>query len=84
MKISLTTKSYISLFRKMKESGQLDRIIRAWISKPSVDCWESSEFKSMGIEETVSAFAVILAPFCLATGIFLLELLIGKLFRDLI
>ena len=77
----------------MKESGQLDRIIRAWISKPSVDCWESSEFKSMGIEETVSAFAVILAAFCLATGIFFLNVFVhwpfqcrpwSSLFRNII
>ena len=64
----------------MKESGQLDRIIRAWISKPSVDCWGASEFKSMGMEDTVSAFAVIGVAVCLATVLFVVELVIGKLF----
>ena len=73
--------SYL-LFRKMKESGQLDRIIRAWISKPSVDCWGASEFKSMGMEDTVSAFAVIGVAVCLATVLFVVELVIGKLFRN--
>ena len=66
----------------MKESGQLDRIIRAWISKPSVDCWGASEFKSMGMEDTVSAFAVIGVAVCLATVLFVVELVIGKLFRN--
>ena len=65
----------------MKESGQLDRIIRAWISKPSVDCWGASEFKSMGMEDTVSAFAVIGFAVCLATVLFIVELVVGKLFR---
>ena len=63
----------------MKESGQLDRIIRAWISKPSVDCWGTSEFKSMGIEDTVSAFAVIGVAVCLATVLFVVEIVNGKL-----
>ena len=66
----------------MKESGQLDRIIQAWISKPSVDCWGASEFKSMGMEDTVSAFAVIGVAVCLATVLFVVELVIGKLFRN--
>ena len=66
----------------MKESGQLDRIIRAWISKPSVDCWGASEFKSMGMEDTVSAFAVIGVAVCLATVLFVVELVIEKLFRN--
>ena len=67
----------------MKESGQLDRIIRAWISKPSVDCWGVSEFKSMGMEDTISAFAVIGVAFCLAAILFLVELVIGEnILRD--
>ena len=66
----------------MKESGQLDRIIRAWISKPSVDCWGASEFKSMGMEDTISAFAVIGVAVCLATALFVVELVFGKLFRS--
>ena len=70
------------LFRKIKESGQLDRIIRAWISKPSVDCWGMSEFKSMGMEDTISAFALIGVAVCLAALLFLVELAIGKLFRN--
>ena len=65
----------------MKESGQLDRIIRARISKPSVDCWGASEFKSMGMEDTISAFAIIGVAFCLAAILFLVELVIGRLFK---
>ena len=66
----------------MKESGQLDRIIQAWISKPSVDCWGASEFKSMGMKDTVFAFAVIGVAVGLATVLFVVELVIGKLFRN--
>ena len=75
-------KASFLLFRKIKESGQLDRIIRAWISKPSVDCWGLSEFKSMGMEDTISAFVLIGVAVCLAALLFLVELAIGKLFRN--
>ena len=75
-------KASLFLFRKIKESGQLDRIIRAWISKPSVDCWGMSEFKSMGMEDTISAFALIGVALCLAALLFLVELAIGKLFGN--
>ena len=71
------------LFRKIKETGQLDRIIRAWISKPSVDCWGMSEFRSMGMEDTISAFVLIWVAVCLATFLFLVELTIGKLYSFL-
>ena len=82
IKDHLVDKFSFLLFRKMKESGQLDRIIRAWISKPSVDCWGVSEFKSMGMEDTISAFALIGVAVCLAALLFFLELAIGKLFRN--
>ena len=78
----LVDKFSFLLFRKIKESGQLDRIIRAWISKPSVDCWGMSEFKSMGMEDTISAFALIGVAVCLAALLFFLELAIGKLFTN--
>ena len=82
IKVHLVDKALLFLFRKIKESGQLDRIIRAWISKPSVDCWGMSEFKSMGMEDTISAFALIGVAVCLATLLFLIELAIGKLFGN--
>ena len=62
----------------MKESGQLDRIIRKWDAKASSDCWAQSEFKSMGMENTVFAFVVISAFACIAAFTFLLELLLGN------
>ena len=82
IKVHLVDKVSLLLFRKIKESGQLDRIIRAWISKPSVDCWGMSEFKSMGMEDTISAFALIGVAVCLAALLFLVELAIGKLFGN--
>ena len=82
IKHHLMVKVSFLLCRKIKESGQLDRIIRAWISKPSVDCWGMSEFKSMGMEDTISAFALIGVAVCLAALLFFVELAIGKLFRN--
>ena len=82
MKDRFVDKASLFLFRKIKESGQLDRIIRAWISKPSVDCWGMSEFKSMGMEDTISAFALIGVAVCLAALLFFVELAIGMFFRN--
>ena len=65
----------------MKESGQLDRIIRKWdtTSKASLDCWAPlSEFKSMGMEDTVFAFVLITLFICIAVFTFLFELVLGK------
>ena len=73
---------FFSFFRKMKESGQLDRIIRKWDSKPSLDCWGLSEFKSMGMENTAFAFVFIVGFVCVAAIVFLLELGLGKCCRD--
>ena len=63
----------------MKESGQLDRIIRKWnSSKASLDCWGLlSEFKSMGMD-TVFAFVLIATFTCIAVFTFLFELVLGK------
>ena len=60
----------------MKESGQLDRIIRKWDAKASSECW--AEFRSMGMENTVFAFVVIAAFACIAAFTFLLELILGN------
>ena len=59
--------------RKMKESGQLDRILRKWQAKPRSDCGAAGEFVSMGIENTIYGFAMIAVAFVLAAFIFFYE-----------
>ena len=59
--------------RKMKESGQLDRILRKWQAKPRSDCGAAGEFVSMGIENTISGFAMIAVAFVLAAFVFFYE-----------
>ena len=64
----------------MKESGQLDRLIKKWESKASsdMDCSDRYEFKSMGMEDTVFAFVLITLFICIAVFTFLFELVLGK------
>ena len=47
------------VIRESKENGQLDRILKKWAVKPRKDCTSGSGFASMGIENVISAFAVI-------------------------
>ena len=61
---------------KMKESGQLSRILRTWLPESKADCWGSGQFKSMGLENTVSAFALVAMAVIIAFIIFLGELVI--------
>ena len=44
---------------KMKESGQIDRILRKWMPKPRSDCGYNGEFVSMGLDNMISAFAMV-------------------------
>ena len=46
---------------KMIETGQVDRILRKWLDRKKVDCLGEDTFKSMDLEHTVSAFALVLA-----------------------
>jgi hypothetical protein len=61
---------------KMKESGQLDRIIRKWQPLEQSGCWQSKEFKKMGLENMVFAFALVVGAVALASLLFLGELLV--------
>jgi hypothetical protein len=61
---------------KMKESGQLSRILRHWLPESKPDCWESGQFKSMGLENTVSAFALVAGAVLLAFLVFIGELVV--------
>ena len=46
---------------KMIESGQVKRILKKWLTKKQPDCWDNGRFKSMDMEHTVSAFALVFA-----------------------
>ena len=62
--------------KKMIESGQVDRLLRKW--KPRVghlpDCGTSAGFPSMGMENMVSAFALIGVAVALAACILIWEI----------
>ena len=90
----------------MKESGQMERILRKWQPLARPDCWQTGKyckmtledvdvisfvtcliltasscmctgkFKSMGIENTLSAFMMISAAVVLAAIVFLMELML--------
>ena len=77
-------------FGKIRESGQLSRILRANMPTTNkADCWGEGEFRSsllnlslygliffrsMGLENTIAAFGLITAASIAATLIFLFEL----------
>ena len=63
---------------KMTETGQMDRILKKWLPKPRSDCGANGEFVSMGIENMVSAFAMIFAAFVIAVLVLVLELIARK------
>ena len=65
---------------KMKETGQMDRILKKWMPKPRSDCGASGEFVSMGLDNMISAFAMVAGGFMFA--IFLLIIEIGKRFKN--
>ena len=54
---------YASLFnqaiKQSNENGQMNRILNKWTAKPRADCASGSGFDSMGIENVISAFAVV-------------------------
>ena len=49
---------YASL-KQSNENGQMNRILNKWTAKPRADCASGSGFDSMGIENVISAFAVV-------------------------
>ena len=64
---------------KMKETGQMDRILTKWMPKPRSDCGANGEFVSMGLDNMISAFAMV-AGGCI-TAIFVLIIEICKRFK---
>ena len=51
----------------------MDRILKKWQAKPRSDCGGDGEFVSMGIENTISAFAFMVFAIIIATFIFFVE-----------
>ena len=64
---------------KMKETGQMDRILKKWQAKPRSDCGANGEFVSMGMENTISAFAMMVLGIIIASFIFSIEFGVLKL-----
>ena len=59
---------------KMKETGQLDRILKKWQAKPRSDCGAAGEFVSMGLENMISGFALVGLAVILATCVLVMEI----------
>ena len=56
----LPHRHYFDYFiKKMKETGQMDRILTKWMPKPRSYCGSDGEFVSMGLDNMVSAFAMV-------------------------
>ena len=62
---------------KMKETCQLNRIRKKRQSKPRSDSGAAGEFVSMGIQNTISAFALIASAILLAAVLCLIEVAFG-------
>ena len=45
--------------KQSNENGQMNRILKKWVAKPRADCISGSGFESMGIENVISAFAIV-------------------------
>ena len=63
---------------KMIETGQMNRMKKKWLPKPKIDCGTNGEFVSMGIENMISAFAMILIAVILAVFILTLEIIVRR------
>jgi hypothetical protein len=58
----------------MIENGQIFKILKKWITRSRSDCGSSGEFESMGMDNTISAFAMILTAFVFAGVVLLMEI----------
>jgi hypothetical protein len=65
--------------RKSKENGQLDRILKKWAVKPKEDCTSGTGFASMGIENVIFAFGVIVGGLFFAFVTLSIEICIVKI-----
>ena len=52
----------------------MDKIRKKWLPKPKADCGSNGEFVSMGIENMVSAFAMIIFAIGIAFFVLIIEL----------
>ena len=69
-------------FSKIRESGQLSRILRAHLSTKKANCWGKGEFRSMGLQNTIAAFALVAVSLLAAFLIFLLEVFVAAVSRS--
>ena len=58
---------------KMKETGQMKRILRKWLPKPREDYNAAAGFLSLGLDNLISAFAMFMGVALLAIFMALLE-----------
>ena len=58
---------------KMKETGQMKRILRKWLPKPREDCNAAAGFLSLGLDNLISAFAMFVVVLLLAIILALFE-----------
>ena len=63
---------------KMTETGQMDRIIRKWKAKPRSDCGSQGEFVSMGIDNIISGFILLILGILLSNIILIMEMCFCK------
>ena len=61
--------------KKMKESGQIHRILFKLNPKPRSDCGKNREFVSFGLDNTISAFFMVGLGFIVALITFLMEII---------
>ena len=60
-KAFLTDIFFYYFINKIKETGQLKRIIRKGLPKPRADCNTAAAFTSLGLEKMIFAFAMFTA-----------------------
>ena len=59
--------------KKIMETGQIDRVRRVWLHSPDAGCGTGAWFSPMGLENMVSAFAMMSAFTLISVCILLLE-----------
>ena len=67
------TQFFDFFINKMKETGQMKRILRKWLPKPREDCNAAAGFLSLGLDNLISAFAMFVGVLFLAIILALLE-----------
>ena len=79
----LPHRHYFDYFiKKIIESGKMDRILKKWIPAPRQDCGNTGEFVSMGLDNMISAFALVLTGILLSLLILFIEISYHKCFTQ--